>query len=151
MSLELVLAILAVIISVAGFLFAVISWRIQKNAGVTTSTLQSFVELERSIADVPSALRFHGVTLEMLNDVGVTPDEFAYLVANFSAGYIHHFGVTPNSSAAADPSSYRYNLLKSESTRKVWPLIKLMMGSGKYIEMIEATIAVIEKEGTHTE
>jgi hypothetical protein len=42
--------------------------------------------------------------------------------------------------------SYRYNLLKSESTRKAWPLIRLMIGSGKYLEKLEATIKLIEDE-----
>ena len=146
MSIELVLASFAALVSAVSLVFSIVSWRTQKNVNVTATTLQAFAELERSIANVPSALRFHGITPEKLKEIDITPEEFAYLVSSFSTGYIYYSGVTPKDVKPSDKRGYRYNLLKSESTRKAWPLIKLMIGSGTYIEKMEATIRLIEEE-----
>lgn len=146
MSLELALALIASVISIINLIFFVVLWRKQKNVGVTSITLQAFAELERSIANVPSALRFHGITLEELKEIDITPEEFAYLVSSFSTGYIYHYGVTPKDIKPSTVDSYRYNLLRSPSTRKAWPLIKLMLGGGKYVDKMEATIRFIEEE-----
>lgn len=144
MSLELILALFASVVSIASFAFSIISWHIQKKVNAAAPMLQAFAELERSIANTPTALRFHGITPEMLKEIDITPEEFAYLVSSFSIGYIYHFGATPKDVDPFPVDSYRYNLLKSESTRKAWPLIRLMLGSGYYVKQMEATIRRVE-------
>lgn len=145
MTVELVLAILAVLLSILSFVLSIIVWLSQKNVGAATSTLQVFAQIERNIGDVPTVLRFHDITPQKLREAGVTPNEFAYLVSCFSAYYIYHYRLTFKKGQPYSVGSYAYNLLKSPSTREAWPLIKLMMGGGEYVESIEATIEVIKK------
>jgi len=52
--------------------------------------LASIVEIERSLGDVPSALRFRGIAEQHLRQTGVSPAEFACLLANCSATSIYH-------------------------------------------------------------
>lgn len=112
---------------------------------IFASSTQAHAQLERSLADIPTAFRFHGITPEQLKEIGVTPEEFAYLVANFSAGHIFHFGIL-NNTEPFERDGYRYTMLKTQATRKAWPLIKRMIAPGKYGDKIEATIKAIEAE-----
>lgn len=141
-----VLAVLTLSLSAISFVFSILSWRRGKNVSIYATSTQTLAQLERSLAEVPTALRFHGITLEQLEEVGITPEEFAYLAANFSAGHIFHTGVDPNDKGFLVRDGYRYTMLKSPATRKAWPVLKRMIAPGKYRDKIEATIKAIEAE-----
>jgi len=108
------------------------------------SNLHSIVEVERSLAEVPSALRFHGITEQDLQDHGVTAAELAYLVASFTAGHIYHMTHNPDASGPFPEGGYRYQMCSSEHTRRVWPLLRRFYNFSPYVQRIEDTIKVFQ-------
>lgn len=112
-------------------------------------TESTFVQVEQMLARVPKAVRFHGISLEQMQECGVNEQEFAYLLASFTAGGIGARARDEKSKTPFPPGSYRRTMLEAEHTRKAWPLIRVMMSDTPYRRRIEATIALIERAGAH--
>ena len=144
MSPELIISLVAVVVSLISSGFGIWSWGKQKNVNAMSTFLAAIAQVERTLGQVPTAVRFHGIKPEELQDIGITPEEFAYLVASFTVGWIHHHSVTPGDTTPWVKGSYRYNMFCTEATRKAWPLIKRMMGPDKYCEQLEATLKACE-------
>lgn len=111
------------------------------------TNLSSIVQIEYSLRDIPLAYRFHGITQKEIRKAGITPQELAYLVANFTAGRIYDVSSYSMASHFTE-DNYRYKLLQQPSTRRAWPLIKRMMTEDKYIKKLERTISIIENINT---
>lgn len=144
MSAEMIVSLCAVVVSLISLGFGIWSWEKQKNVSAVNTFLAAIAQVERTLGLVSTAVRFHGIKPEELEEIGVTSEEFAYLVESFAVGWIRHYSMTPTDSAPWVEGSYRFNMLSSEATRKAWPLIKRMMGPGKYCEKVEATLKVCE-------
>jgi len=145
MSPELIISLCAVVVSLTSLGFSIWSWGKQKNVNAVSAFLAAIAQVERTLGQVPTAVRFHGIKPEELQEIGVTPEEFAYLVASFTVGWIHHYSMTPGDTDPWVEGSYRYNMFSSEPTRKAWPLIRRMMGPDKYCDKVEVTLKVYEK------
>lgn len=74
---------------------------------------------------------------------GVTKEELAYLVANFTAGRIYDVGVY-HMFTTYKSNNYRYKMLSQPETRRAWPLIVKMMTVDKYILKLQRTKDRIE-------
>src|SRR5688572_3971226 len=85
---ELIVAWLALVVSLATGVWSLRSIREQARIA-RLANVTGIVDVERSLADVPSALRFHGVTAADLDAAGVTAAELAYLVANCSVSGLY--------------------------------------------------------------
>jgi hypothetical protein len=81
------------------------------------------VRVERSLAEVPGAFRFHGITDADLIAADVTAGELAYLVANFTAGRIHDTAAYSMLKRPFGKQNYRYKMLEKPSTQRAWELI----------------------------
>jgi hypothetical protein len=90
-------------------------------------------------------LELHGVSVEDLEEAGITEKEFAYLLANFTAGGLYYRAASAGKEPF-QPDTYRYNLLKSSYTRKAWPFLRKFIQKSPYSEKIEKTIDLIESE-----
>jgi hypothetical protein len=102
--------------------------------------LSPVAEVERMIANVPSALAFHGITSEDLAACEVTAEEFAYVVASFTVGGIYHRTMNPDLRGPFPPDTYRYHMCCARKTQDVWHLLKRMLNPGPYRDRIEKTI-----------
>ncbi|GIF23229.1 hypothetical protein Ate02nite_59590 [Paractinoplanes tereljensis] len=125
--------------------------RLQMRASLFATAEQSFVPLERTIADTPSVLRFYRITDDDLRAAKITAEEFAYLIATFTAAGIHikAAAIWDPSTVTDDPfvpSSYHYELLSSDDVRRAWPLISRAISNSAYKRKIEATIARITED-----
>lgn len=108
------------------------------------SHLAEIVAVEGQLGQLPEALRFHGLNKEDLDQAGVTPHEFAYLLNSFTLGGTWHRILHPNCRTPFGVDHYRYRMCESEATRRAWPLIRKMMNPNEFVESIDATIKAIE-------
>ena len=107
--------------------------------------LARVAELDRSLADIPSALEFHNVSELDLKKAGLTAEEFAYLISSFTAGSTYYRLAVPDDKKAFAPDSYRYNMFLSERTRKAWPLVRKLLMPSNYRDKLDATMRLISK------
>jgi hypothetical protein len=140
---ELLIALVALFVSaVTGI------WTLRLNRDQLQSArlanVTNIVNIERSLSDVPSALRFHGISQQSLDEAGITANEFAYLLASCSATSLYHnfSREDPNQPFAVD--SYRYRMCATADFRKAWPLLKRMMNTGTFVSRMDRTIALIQ-------
>src|SRR5438046_6838568 len=96
------------------------------------ANLVNIVEVERSLSEVPSALRFHGITEQALEEAGVTAAELAYLAASCSATGLYHNFSPEDPRQPFDSGSYRYRMCETADFRRAWPLLKRMMNRGTF-------------------
>lgn len=120
----------------------------QMKASMFAISEQAFVGLERSIADAPSVLRFHGITEADLERAGVTAAELSYLMATLTAGGIHIKATAIRDPSAIDsspfpPGSYYYTLLRSPDVQKAWAVMSHVFSDSIYKTKIEATLEVL--------
>ena len=88
-----VIAIATVATVVAAILATIASWLLQKKSRLQQSaadSLSGFAVLEQTIKDVPSVLRFHGITNAELNIANIKPEELSYFLSNMTTGGIYY-------------------------------------------------------------
>ena len=104
----------------------------------------SFVQLEMSLKDRPGALKFHNVNIEDINKIGISIEEFSYLLANFTLG-----GIDYREKLITDDkpelTNYRIKMLHSQDTRNAWHMLKKMMSDTLYTDLIEEEIKKINE------
>lgn len=105
------------------------------------TNLAHLIGLERSIAEIPTVFRFHGISEAQIKEAGLTPQELAYLVASTTAGGVYHMTHARNVIEPFQEGSYRHAMCASLDFRRAWPLIKIMMNESGYIQRIDSTIA----------
>ena len=131
------ISILAAIISVSAALISFQSARIQ--------LLSSFSELDRSIENAPSVLRFHGINQSDLESLELSAQEFAYMVTQFKyISYYERLHFSFNSRPYRS-GSYRHSLCMSKDVRRAWPYLKRMLSNGRYTTRLEKTILMINE------
>lgn len=102
-----------------------------------------FVDLELSLKNNPNALRFHGVSLKEMEEIGINIEDFSYLLANFTTGCMHH-RASQRAFNEIELTEYRVSMLESEHTRKAWPFIRKMMSRSPCRDKIDEKIKQIE-------
>lgn len=112
---------------------------------------REFVAIERSLKDVPGALRFHGITADELKKAALTAEEFAYLSSVFTAGGLHvraaSIAGTPQPTNEPFPTgSYFHSLLSTPEVRHAWPVLTKMLSSSPFKHRIELTIQAIKHD-----
>ena len=111
------------------------------------SNLANLIALERSIAEIPTVFRFHGISAGDIKQAGITPEELAYLVASVTAGGVYHRTVNPGSLKPFLSGTYRHTMCCNEEFRKAWPLVKRMMNESDFTKRIDETIKHACNEG----
>jgi hypothetical protein len=145
MDMSAITSIAALLISLFSFLWTWSHNRKEVQFQLRSITESTFINVEQMLASVPSALKFHGITIEELKQVGVTPEEFAYILSNFTAGGILHRTENSRNFEPFDLNSYRGTMIQSDDTRKVWPILRKCIAPSPYRDRIEATIRKVEK------
>jgi len=134
---------LALVISASALGWTILSAKRQRQEGRALANLAHSIAVERQLAEVPEALRFHGIDPSDLAAVGITPEEFAYLINSFTVGRIYYSGVYPNRRKPFRPGTYRYKMCQSPDTRKAWPLLREMLAASNYRDAVDATIELL--------
>jgi hypothetical protein len=107
------------------------------------SHLAHLIQLERSVADIPSVFRFHAISEEQIAEAGITPQELAYLVASTTAGGVYHRTHSPGVETPFNEGSYRHTMCATIEFQKAWPLVKLMMNESEFTKRLDLTIEKI--------
>jgi hypothetical protein len=137
---ELLVAMLALVISVVALVWTVYSQRIQAKHAILQENMAILVEIWGALGRKSSMLRFHGISEAELSDAGVDAEELAYLIASFEAAsvYYRYFENTPE---PFPEGSLRQRMCASEATQKAWPVLKrFFAGDRTYLAKIEATM-----------
>ena len=137
--------LVAVIITLRANVTALDETRRQLRSQMFAESESHFVTLEQLLASVPSALKFHGIDPSELEKAGVTPQEFAYLMANFTAGGVNVRALNESDTSPFIEGDYYRVMLESSHTRSAWPLIQKLMTASPYKQRIQATINLIEE------
>ncbi|MDO9528330.1 MAG: hypothetical protein Q7J27_04130 [Syntrophales bacterium] len=142
---SLAISLTALIISIGSFGWSIHIGRRRMNAAELAS-LSHVVNIEQTLGQIPTALKFHGITPEEMEEADIEPKEVAYLLSSFTAGGIYHGTKAQKKIKTFEVGSYRYDMCKSEATRKAWPIIKRMMNPSNYRDKINATINLIHNK-----
>lgn len=95
-----------------------------EDVGALLAHQSDIVETEARLGSLPKALRFHGLSLTDLQEVGLEPEEFAYLLNSFTLGGVWQRVIGKGNTGPYQGGSYRYVMCKSRDTRKAWPLVR---------------------------
>jgi hypothetical protein len=133
------ISLAALIISIVSISWSIHIGRRRMNAAELAS-LSHVVNIEQTLGQVPTALKFHGITLKEIKKADIEPKELSYLLSSFTAGAIYHGTKAQKKIKTFEVGSYRYEMCKSEATRKAWPIIKRLMNPSNYRDKIDATI-----------
>jgi len=134
------IAALALVLSIISLVWQAYSSRRQRTDNLIIQTLSSMAQLERSLADVPAAFRFHGVSVDKMKEAGFDPAEIAYLVSNITLGGIFHRLHKEHNDIEFVPGSYRYELCRSEYVRDAWPFAERLLTDTDYKKRIVRTL-----------
>ena len=141
-----VLSLIAILVSFCGLFWTIFYNRKQLRLNLFGSAHASFISVEQQLSNCGSALRFHGISLEQLEEHGLTSQEFAYLLTNFTAGGIYYKSIDDKSPVTPFPKDeYYYSMLLSPYTQKAWPLLRNCIGPSLFRDKIEATLQVIRE------
>ncbi len=141
---ELVISLIATTISVVSLGWSVRTSLRQREGSAIAANLISLSQVEASIAEVPSALRFHGIELTDLEEGGITPEEFAYLLSNFTLGGVYYRS-SPKAKHMIEPGTYRYEMCQAEATRKIWPVLRRMISPSPYRDALDQVFLELDK------
>lgn len=150
---EALLAALAVVLAVSSLLVSLQTRAQERKTTAIASSFSLMVGAEQMLADHPTALRFHGIEPDDLRAAGIEPEEFAYLVANFSAAGVLYRINEPTNDDPFPEDSYRYVMLEAEITQKAWPFLRKLINPqiGLYGKRIEKTLEIIRKKKSRKE
>jgi hypothetical protein len=145
MNTEIIISIVALVTSLISLVFTVSISRRQIHADVLSTNQAALIGVEGRIAEIPSALRFHGIDPKELDGAGITPAEFAYLVNSFTCNALIYRTKGPFSTKPFAPGSYRYEMCRSPATRRAWPILRRMFHRDDYLAKVQNTIDLIER------
>jgi hypothetical protein len=137
-----VLSSLSLFVSIIAAVYARSSIR----ASTLAAHMSAIVQVESRLAELPDALRFHGLSVEDLKAAGIEPCEFAYLLNSFTLGSIRQRILSRWDRRAFPSGDYRYQMCLAKETRRAWPLVKKLMNPGAFVDRIDRTIEKIEKQ-----
>jgi len=150
-STEIIVAGVAVLVSFFSLLTTIAFALRQGRSSAIASSFALMAQAEAMLKDVPSALKFHGVSDEDLRRAGITPEEFVYLIVNFTGAGVLYRMSEPDSTAPFQKGSYRYVMLSQPATQRAWPLLRKLINPeiGSYGKRIEATLKLIESDAAN--
>jgi hypothetical protein len=146
-SFETIISAIAIITSIVSLLYTIYSNNRRELISALMNNLNALAQIEAKIGENPDLLELHGITATQLEEINISSKELAYLLSSFTAGSIYFRTVGIKSTRPFSKESYRYKMLKSSKTRAAWKIIREnFMEPSAYMDSIDATIAIIEKE-----
>ena len=109
--------------------------------------LAQIAGIEKNLGENQDLLKCHSIEPSELKEIGVTPEEFGYLLSSFTIGhawYLAH-GYGKSKKNAFEKGSYRYQMITSTPAIKSWPILKKFISDTRYRDKLEATIKEYER------
>jgi hypothetical protein len=146
MKLELVLSMIALLLTFSSITFGIIyTLRHVKNTSILASNA-ALIQVEKFLCDAPTALRFHGIEPEDLKNAGITEKEFVYLLTSCTGGAVYYrTSFLKVNDKPFEEGTYRYIMCLQPSTRRAWPLIRKMTADHVFRRKMDKTIELIGK------
>lgn len=141
---SLILPVLAIVISVVSLSWSVRTSLRQREVSAIIANGTSLSQVESTLGNIPGALRFHGIDPHDLEDIGISPKEFAYLVSNFTLGGVYYRSTSKTRYRIA-PGTYRYQMCQSDMTRRAWPTLRRMLSPGSYRDALDQAFALLDQ------
>ena len=141
--LSLIFSIFSLVVAVGSFGLNYSKYKREMQNQALFSNENHIIEIESRTAMHPEFLRFHGIENPdaFLEEHGITPQEFAYLLNSFTAGSLfYNTANKKKKDVILKPNSYRWIMCKSPSVRKAWPAIKILLAPGEYRDKLEKII-----------
>ena len=113
----------------------------KRNIEITNRTNNhlSIINVEKSLAEIPSALRFHGINIEEVKK-HISIEEFVYLLNSFTSGRLFYLSEDLTKKNNFNKGSYRWYIIKHPDFIKIWPYLKNMIYDKDYKRIIENTL-----------
>ena len=144
MQLATVLSFAAVFVSLGALGWSVWSWRRIEFRARAHENLKLMMAVEAKLADNPSALRFHGIEEAELAGIGLTVQEFIYLVQSFSAAQAFYEFETTKRDEVFLGDDYRAVICANASVQRAWPYVRRFMDDTVYRDRLDKTFRVHE-------
>jgi len=113
----LIVAIVALIISVASAVIARIALKEQIRVSQLTANYSAVASADASLFNNKDLLELHNINEELLEESGVTHVELLYLADSFQAAELY-YRIENNKSVVLN--QYRQNQLRNEKVQKAW-------------------------------
>lgn len=148
---------ISIITSIGGLILAIIALIKyiksikEKDLEAVSTTLTNIAQLEVKLKDIPTGLKLHGIDLENLKNLGVTPQELAYLASSFTIGGTYYRKTSPIHDKNKEKivpfakNTYRYNMCVSRHMSKAWPEYRKLLDPSNYRDKIEKTMEYANK------
>jgi len=143
-TLEIIISIVALVVSLSSLGWQAITWRKQHEQGRLNQNIALLAEIKMKLAEMPEAFRFHGISKKDMEAHEITEKELAYLVANFMAGQVYYETIDNNPGEPFGENDYRTQICKTVAFRKAWPLVKKILDDTSYRKKVEKTVVRYE-------
>ena len=142
MSPSILTSIAAIVISTIAIAWSILSWRKVEWRIRAHENLKLMMAVEAKLSDLPSALRFHGISESEILEAGITVPEFIYLVQNFSAGQAFYEFEADQVDKAFLGDDYRATICAQPEVQKSWRLIRPFMDATPYRQRLDRTFTL---------
>ena len=142
-------AITSTIIALVALVISFASWRSERRISRLVQHYSLVSSAEDMIVEHKEFLRFHGIDpTSAVEEYSVSSADLAYLLHSFNAGSVGYLLSGKRRKGPFPEGSYRYNMLKTEATRRAFPLIKRFFDpQNPYIRRCEETILYLGRAG----
>lgn len=135
---EYYISITALIFSLVSFVVTMIFNYKSRRLQFMMASIQGYATLEIAIKDNPKLLHVFGINSEDLDEIGISVEEFAFLLSNLTVGGIYYRNVGKKDLAKSFKNDgYYHNIFTISKNKRAWPLLKKCMGDSKYRRYIE--------------
>jgi hypothetical protein len=140
-----IVSAIGLLLVTCGFLWGMYTWIKQSHRNRVNLHIQSLCDLYYE-TDLLTLLKCHGIDPEEFKSAEIEEDEFCYLLINFTISRMYQHGRWTLQVGPFRKDSYRYNLCKSEKTRKAFKFLKQILGNVEITRRIEATFKQIDEK-----
>ena len=126
--------------ALASLLWALWSWRRVEFRARAHENMKLMMGVESKLVELPSALRFHGVSERQIQETGLSVSEFIYIVSSFSAGQTFYEFESLNTTIPFPQNDYRGIMCSNPDIAKAWPLLCTFLDDTPFRSKLETSI-----------
>lgn len=126
--------------TIASLFWAFWSWRRAEFRIRAHENTKLMIAIEAKLSEIPSALRFHGVTETKIEATGLSVKEFIYLVGSFSSGQTFYEFENQDPGTPFPQDNYRGIMCSHQDVAMAWPLLRNFLDDTSYRKRLETSI-----------
>lgn len=144
-SVTVIVALVGLVFTASAFAWGMYTWTKQTHRSRVNLHIQVLCQLYKD-TPLSTLLTCHGIDPQQVQAAGIQEDEFRYLLINFHMMRMYQHSRRQLEVGPFRFDSYRYNLCRSDFTRRAFPFLREILGDVEVTQRIEATFAVIKTE-----